>query len=229
MFKLENIKIHYYKKEFDMVCAFITNYVYKRAKCLKVKINIANLMSAISCITLLCIMSHILRIIMTASLHPTEWWGLLIIFIAINIISVFVGKTLWHNIETDPFIDEYTLVNASVPTKEKTRKQIFAEKYKQYREQTNDKIFTLHKIFSQAKDDDIELAIDDDKMLVITYTENGVEKEFSLYVDGVFNQSDIDIPLEQPKNYDKIIITPIYCIVVFSETSDKSIANKPNS
>lgn len=229
MFKLENIKIHYYKKEFDVVCAFITNYVYKRAKRLKVKINIANLMSAISCITLLCIMSHILRIIMTASLHPTEWWGLLIIFITINIISVFVGKTLWHNIENDPFIDEYTLVNASVPTKDKTRKQIFAEKYKQHREQMNDKIFTLHKIFSQVKDDDIELAIDDNKMLVITYTENGVEKEFSLYVDGVFNQSDIDIPLDQPKNYDKIIITPIYCIVVFSETSDKSIANKPNS
>lgn len=212
-----------------MVCAFITNYVYKRAKRLKVKINIANLMSAISCITLLCIMSHILRIIMTASLHPTEWWGLLIIFIAINIISVFVGKTLWYNIENDPFMDEYILVNDIVPTKDKTRKQIFAEKYKQHREQMNDKIFTLHKIFSQAKDDDIELAIDDDKMLVITYTENGVEKEFSLYVDGVFNQSDIDIPLEQPKNYDKIIITPIYCIVVFSETSDKSIANKPNS
>ena len=173
-------------------------------------------------------MAHILRIVMTTPLYPTEWWGLLVIFIAINIISVFVGKTLWHNIKTDPFIDEYTLVNASVPTKEKTRKQIFAEKYKQYREQMNDKIFTLHKIFSQAKDDDIELAIDDDKMLVITYTENGVEKEFSLYVDGVFNQSDIDIPLEQPKNYDKIIITPIYCIVVLSETSDKSLANKPN-
>lgn len=185
-------------------------------------------MSVVSCITLLCLMAHILRIVMTTPLYPTEWWGLLVIFIVINIISVFVGKTLWHNIETDPFIDEYTLVNTSVPTKDKTRKQIFAEKYKQRREHMNDRIFTLHKIFSQAKDDDIELAIDDDKMLVITYTENGVEKEFSLYVDGVFNQSDIDIPLEQPKNYDKIIITPIYCIVVLSETSDKSLANKPN-
>lgn len=228
MFKLENIKIHYYKKEFDVVCAFITNYVYKRAKRLKVKINIANLMSVVSCIVLSCIMTHILRIIMTASLNPTEWWGQLIILIAINIISVFVGKTLWHNIENDPFMDEYILANDIVPTKDKTRKQIFAEKYKQHREQTNDKIFTLHKIFSQAKDDDIKLAINDDKMLVITYTENGIEKEFALYVDGVFNQSDIDIPLEQPEDYDKIIITPIYCIVVFSETSDKSIANKPN-
>ncbi len=228
MFKLENIKIHYYKDEFDRTCAFITNYVYKRAKRLKVKINIANLMSVVSCIVLSCIMTHILRIIMTASLNPTEWWGQLIILIAINIISVFIGKTLWYNIENDPFMDEYVLANDIVPTKDKTRKQIFAEKYKQHREQMNDKIFTLHKIFSQAKDDDIKLAIDNNKMLVITYTENGIEKEFALYVDGVFNQSDIDIPLEQPEDYDKIIITPIYCIVVFSETSDKSIANKPN-
>lgn len=228
MFKLENIKIHYYKDEFDRACAFITNYVYKRAKRLKVKINIANLMSVVSCIVLSCIMTHILRIIMTASLNPTEWWGQLIILIAINIISVFIGKTLWYNIENDPFMDEYVLANDIVPTKDKTRKQIFAEKYKQHREQMNDKIFTLHKIFSQAKDDEIKLAIDNNKMLVITYTENGIEKEFALYVDGVFNQSDIDIPLEQPEDYDKIIITPIYCIVVLSETSDKSIANKPN-
>lgn len=225
---MENIKIHYYKNEFDVACNFITNYAYKRAKRLKSKINIANLMSVVSCITLLCLMAHILRIVMTTPLYPTEWWGLLVIFIAINIISVFVGKTLWYNIKTDPFIDEYTLANASVPTKDKTRKQIFAEKYRQSREQMNDRIFMLHKIFSQTNGDDIALELDD-KLLAITYNDNGTEKEFAINIDGLFNQSDIDIPLEKPEDYDKIIITPIYCIVVFSETSDKSIANKPNS
>lgn len=224
---MENIKIHYYKEDFDHTCTFITNYVYKRAKRLKVKINIANLMSAVSCITLLCLMAHILRIVMTTQLYPTEWWGLLIIFIAINIISVFIGKTLWSNIENDPFMDEYILANDSVPTKDKTRKQIFAEKYKQRREHMNDRIFMLHKIFSQTNGDDIALELDD-KLLAITYNDNGTEKEFAMNIDGMFNQSDIDIPFEQPEDYDKIIITPIYCIVVFSETSDKSIANKPN-
>lgn len=229
MSQLKNFKIHYYKKEFDVACDFVTNYAYRKAKHIKTKINIANLMSVISCITLLCIISHILRVITISPLYSTGWWTWLIIFIAINITSVCIGKTLWYNVEVDPFLDEYTLVNASVPTENKTRKQIFADKYKNYEEQRNNRIFMLHKIFSQAKDGEIGLAIDDNKMLVITYTENGIEKEFALYVDGVFNQSDINIPLEQPRNYDKIIITPIYCIVVFSETSDNSLANTTNS
>lgn len=228
MSKLENIKIHYYKEDFDSACDFITDYVYRRAKRISAKTNIANLMSVISCVTLLCIMSHMLRIVMISPLYPTGWWIWLIVFIAINIISAFVGKTLWYNIENDPFLDEYTLINSCVPTKDKTRKRLFADKYRKRQEQLNNRMFMLHKIFSQAKNNEIALDIDD-KTLVITYTDNGIEKEFALNVDGVFNQSDIDIPLEQPEDYDKIIITPIYCIVVFSETSDNSLANKANS